>query len=356
MRFYVRMLLCFAGIALVFLLSGNSAPGRIPSREQAATTGSRARDWLSFFPLEAGNEWIYSDGTVSFTVKVQSAAQEANGMKYFEVAGYFPEDPTKVRKLRRGPLGQILEYNPGGDDFLWYRFENVRGAWRFDAGSDIHCISGSRISVGDVGAKVEVPAGIFERTMRLDFASSCMDAGIANEYFADGIGLVQRVLHTIAGPRIFQLVSASVGPAILPAASYGIEVSADRPVYYNNLMPPVSNPWPTAKVRLIVRNQTEWPVEFAFPTSQRFDFIVRDRSGKEVLRWSDGKVFLQVAGREILLKGLRSYAADIVLKGRDGKPLPAGYYTLVGYLATQDSASGVFSMIGSLTFVIMDLH
>ena len=89
-----------------------------------------------------------------------------------------------------------------------------------------------------------------------------MDAGISSEYFAGGVGLVQRVLNTIAGPRTIQLVSASVGPSELPVTSYGVEVSLDRPVYYNNLMPPVIAPWPIARVRLAVRNETELPVEF----------------------------------------------------------------------------------------------
>jgi hypothetical protein len=163
-------------------------------------------------------------------------------------------------------------------------------------------------------------------------------------------------MNTIAGPRTFQLVAAHVGASELPSASYGIEVSLDRPFYYNNLMPPIIDPWPTARARLAVRNHTEWPVEFTFPTSQRFDFIVRDASGKEVLRWSDGRVFLQVIGRETLFQDSRIYSADIVLKSRDGRPLPAGSYTLVGYLTTPGSGSGLWSMSGVVVFEIRDLH
>ena len=356
MKCALRSFLLFAAIGFVCLLTGTYAQSGAGTMDQAATPSPRARYWLAFFPLEVGNEWVYSDGAASFTVQVLRATSEANGMKYFEVAGYFPDDPARVRKLRQGPFGQIFEYNPEGEDFLWYRFENFRGAWRLESGENIPCVVGSRVSAGETGAKVDVPAGIFERTLRLDFVPPCMDAGIASEYFADGVGLVQRVMHTIAGPRAVKLAAARVGRSMLPAASYGIEVSTDRPVYFNNLMPPIFNPWPTARVRLIVRNETEWPVEFAFTTSQRFDFIVRDASGKEVLRWSDGKAFLQVLGRETLLEGSRSYAADILLRGRDGKPLPAGSYTLVGYLTAQGSESGAFSMAGSLTFDIRDLH
>ena len=107
-------------------------------------------------------------------------------------------------------------------------------------------------------------------------------------------------------------------------------------------MPPIVNPWPTARARLVVRNGTEIPVEFDVATSQRFDFIVRDALGQEVLRWSDGRAFAQVLGRETLRNESRSYSADLVLRSRDGKRLPAGRYTLVGYLTTQGSESGLW--------------
>jgi hypothetical protein len=107
---------------------------------------------------------------------------------------------------------------------------------------------------------------------------------------------------------------------------------------------------------LVVRNNTEMPVEFTFPTSQRFDFIVRDALGKEVLRWSDGKMFLQVVGKEILLDQSRRYPAAIVLKDRKGNVLPAGLYTLTGVLTLQDSESGIQGMSGVVTFALRDLH
>jgi len=357
MKRHMRSFFLPAGIMLVCLLPGSHARQRaLPIEQTPAVASQRAPDWPAFFPLEVGNEWVYSDGTASFTVKVLRETLEANRMKYFEVSDYFPYDTDKVRKLRRDPLGRVLEYNPAGEDYIWYRFGNVRGAWRFDTGEDIPCITGSRVSIGDVGATVNVPAGNFERALRLDFAAMCMDGGIVSEYFAGGVGLVQRVMNTIAGPRAFQLVAAHVGASELPAASYGIEVSLDRPIYYNNLMPPIIDSWPAARARLTVRNHTELPVEFTFPTSQRFDFIVRDALGREVLRWSDGRVFLQVIGRETLLKESRSYLAGIVLKSRDGRRLPAGFYTLVGCLTAQGSGSGLWDMTGTIIFEIRDVH
>lgn len=357
MRYRMRSVLISCGLAIVCLLTAAQAQRQMQSTEQTPGQLSlRGSDWLAFFPLEPGSEWVYSDGISSFTVQVTGAALEANGLKYYEVSGYFPNDPVKVRKLRRGSLGQVLEYNPAGADYLWYRFGNVRGSWRFESAGEIPCITGSQVSVGDAAAAVEVPAGSFKRSLRLDFLTPCADAGLTAEYFAAGVGLVQRVVETIAGPRTFRLVAAQLGASRFPEAFYGIEISLDRPVYYNNLMPPIANPSPTARAVLVLRNRTEFPVEFTFPTSQRFDFIVRDAKNQEVLRWSDGRAFMQVVGQETLRNESRSYAADILLRSRDGKLLTAGFYTIVGYLTTLGSGSGNLTTMATVTFEIRDLH
>jgi hypothetical protein len=344
------------GVVLLMLLPTLLAEQRNPPMERAPMPGSRGTyDRPPFFPLEVGNEWVYSDGAGRFTIQVLRETIEANGLKYFEVSGYLPNDPARTRKLRRAFPDHIYEYNPQGEDFLWYQFGNFDASWLFNSGDEIPCITGSRVAVGSVDAKVDVPAGIFSRALRLDFASRCADAGIENEYYAGGVGLVQRVLHTIAGPRTLRLITAYLRGVEFPP-SYGVGISLDRPLYYNNLMPPVVDPSPTARVRLTVRNDTEWPVQLTFPTSQRFDFIVQDSQGKEMTRWSDNRAFLEVVGEETLLKETRSYSADLVLRSRDGKPLPEGLYTITGYLTTQGSGPNSMNIAATAGFEIRDLH
>jgi hypothetical protein len=202
-----------------------------------------------------------------------------------------------------------------------------------------------------------VPAGSFTQVMRLDFIpSKCADGGISREYFARGVGLIRRVMNTIAGPLNIDLVSAKVGSTQIPLGGYGVEIASDRPVYYNNYMPPIVDPAPTLKAQLTVRNETEIPVEFIFATSQRFDFIVRDPLGKEVLRWSTGRNFLQALGHETLVKGKLTYNADLVLKGKNGKPLPEGFYQLEGVLTTVGWNAGLLATQGSVYFQIKNVH
>lgn len=52
----------------------------------------------------------------------------------------------------------------------------------------------------------------------------------------------------------------------------------------------------TGEVRLVlhVTNVTRDAIDFTFPTSQRYDFVVADAAGREVWRWSADRAFLQV--------------------------------------------------------------
>ena len=44
---------------------------------------------------------------------------------------------------------------------------------------------------------------------------------------------------------------------------------------------------------LHVTNDTPRPQTFTFPSSQRYDFVVRTSAGEEVWRWSEGMMFMQ---------------------------------------------------------------
>ena len=54
------------------------------------------------------------------------------------------------------------------------------------------------------------------------------------------------------------------------------------------------------QLTLHVTNTSSRPVEFTFPSSQRYDFIVRRAGGEEVWRWSEGMMFTQAISRVTL--------------------------------------------------------
>jgi len=54
----------------------------------------------------------------------------------------------------------------------------------------------------------------------------------------------------------------------------------------------------TVSVRVV--NEGSEPVRLNFSTTQRFEILVQDRQGRVVWRWSHGKYFSQVLGKEVL--------------------------------------------------------
>jgi hypothetical protein len=354
MKSSIRIACLFIGLGMVYSQASVIAQKidrtieRPPSRVSPSTGV-----WSTFFPLAVGNEWIYSIGYDNLRVQVLRETEESNGLKYFEILGYFLPWTGGKNKIRRGPSGEILEYNPNGPDFLWYHFGPPAKPWPLESGSRIPCVSGSILTPSATSKTVVVPAGSFANALPIAFyQSSCADSGISMEYFAGSVGLVQREVESIAGPVAWKLIFARIDGQEYPAASYGVQVSMDCPVYYNNLMPPADNPSPTARVMLAVKNTTEIPMQFYFSDGQQYDFVVRDSLGNEVLRWSDDKFFTQSAGNETLVNGTLRYTAEIKLQSRDAKPLPAGFYTLSGYLTAKGSASQPSGTSGMVPFEI----
>lgn len=95
------------------------------------------------------------------------------------------------------------------------------------------------------------------------------------------------------------LVSACAGPEppngadLVEDPTDGIQllVSIDRFTYA---------PGDPLEVRIQLVNRTGVARALSFPTSQRYELIIRDEAGADVYRWSDDTMFLQVLGEELL--------------------------------------------------------
>lgn len=102
------------------------------------------------------------------------------------------------------------------------------------------------------------------------------------------------------------------------------------PLSYNTLVSKATyTPVEPVEMRLMVRNETAEPVTLIFPSSQRFDFIVRGRAG-EVWRWSHGKRFLDVV--QTVSLGSRQtleYVVSWDQRDSNGRPVRPGAYEVV---------------------------
>jgi hypothetical protein len=65
----------------------------------------------------------------------------------------------------------------------------------------------------------------------------------------------------------------------------------------------------TVRLKLVVRNDTQEPIELVFPSGKTYDFWIMDSTGNEVWRWSADRVFTQAVVKR-LLKPSEGYVVE----------------------------------------------
>ncbi|MFO7173814.1 MAG: BsuPI-related putative proteinase inhibitor [Bacillota bacterium] len=84
------------------------------------------------------------------------------------------------------------------------------------------------------------------------------------------------------------------------------------------------------RAKLTVANPGKEPVTIRFPSSRQYDFVLRDEKGKEVWRWSQGRVFAQsVMDARLNTGATLTYEADLP------QNLAAGTYTLEAWFLAE---------------------
>jgi hypothetical protein len=127
--------------------------------------------------------------------------------------------------------------------------------------------------------------------------------------------LAAAVLIFACGPRSHPSAVAA-RPAVGDTSAVVAEVRIDAPAGARSV-----------RFALSVANGTGKRVELSFPTGQTHDFAVLDGTGREVWRWSDGRLFTQLVQRKLL------DVRDVVTYDeRWPAPPAAGRYTLVAVL------------------------
>lgn len=315
---------------LLFSLTAGLAPAQISLRGRVAATGTTA----NYFPLEVGNSWTYqwrgaaAQGSASVKVTGQ---REMGGLVYYSLEGYTPE-PAWVRTNDRG---QLVEFRPEtGAELLWYDFGAPLGM-TWEPQLPVDCLGQATIS--SRSADMQTPAGDFSGALVVTYGpTECADAGFVEEAFVPRLGLVRRIITTIAGPREMVLLEATLGTTTIQGSRVSVTLALDRPLYVANLMPPTdpSRSIPRLRAELIVENTTDFEWSLTFPSGQRFDFEIRNPQDMVVYRWSDGRFFTQAVGTIDLSPGKQVFSVEIPLSDETGQPLAAGSYTIGGWLTT----------------------
>jgi hypothetical protein len=159
------------------------------------------------------------------------------------------------------------------------------------------------------------PAGHFDNVLEVRYrTSTCADAGLELEQFAENIGMIRRTEQSFVGPRSFELIAAHIGNLSIqaqPHAAFTISVDTTTPQS------------PVVTMTLQADGQ-----QLTFPSGQEYDIVLRDSAGKSVYRWSFGRLFIQSVHTRTIT-GEWTENVPILLPDP-----PSGTYTLQMWLTT----------------------
>jgi hypothetical protein len=253
----------------------------------------------TYFPMHVGNQWVYSyqnrldPQTTTKTVSVDASYFEStSGTLWFRMRGYNGD----YHWLRYTSIGRVYEWRSR----QWYRLGAAPGyKWTMSILDDaahgaIECSQGAKLEVVSRNESVTVPAGTFS-TIHIRFATACNDAGITDEWFAQGVGLVRRETETIGGPAVWALDHATIsGKAIGGGAATNavdISVATDQSSYYEDHMPTIGTPQrsgATVKITARIVPQSGRDTTLNFTDFNTWNVEIVDASGNVV--WSNPKL------------------------------------------------------------------
>lgn len=269
-----------------------------------------------YFPLQVGNVWIYKGaGTASgktLTIEITGTAQ-FGGVTYAVLHGLTEPDAY----LRQDDSGNLFAYDTAsGQEKPWFAFQAVEGT---AYNSVVSCCGKAMVS--SRAGKYAGPIGTFDYALLMSYPG-VFQVGIANDTFLPYVGLVSRSTAT-GGPSYatYDLIYARLGGVtVLSGPQVSFAVTVDKASY------PAGLTEMTGRLTLNVKGD---PLEITFSSGQEFDFLIRNERGREVYRWSLGRVFTQ-ALKTIRVSGEKNWVVDVKLDN----PLPAGQYVAEGYLTT----------------------
>jgi hypothetical protein len=240
-----------------------------------------------YFPLQEGNTWTYREPATGRTSSVHVGQSMAiAGHLYYDLIGYTDTDLWVRIEETYGAL--VYWDGVRNQDILLTSFEQFEGG---------HWVAPFRPCPDQDGqAQLKLgnhdgPAGPIAGVLEIQYRSiGCADVGLLQEQYADHLGMLRRVVSTIAGPRTFDLIAARVGTItidVVPSASFSVSLGPTTGV---GSVP--------ATFRLHVNSNS--PLTLSFPSGQEYDFALKDSAGTTLWKLSPSQTFLQAPHQRIV--------------------------------------------------------
>ena len=276
-----------------------------------------------FFPLHEGNTWTYREPVTgqTFSVRVGQPVTIA-GHLYYDLIGYTDTDLQVRIEETYGALVYWDEVR--NQEILLTSFEQFEGGqWvaRFRPCPEQD--GQGQLKLGNHDGPAGPIAGVLEIQYR---SIGCADIGVLQEQYADHLGMLRRVVSTIAGPRTFDLIAARVGNITIdaaPQASFSVSVG------------PMTGAGPVlATSRLRVNSKL--PLTLLFSSGQEYDFALKNSAGATLWRWSASRTFLQALHQRIVTDEW-SATVEIPWPTTSGGALQPGDYTVEAVVTNANS-------------------
>ena len=110
-------------------------------------------------------------------------------------------------------------------------------------------------------------------------------------------------------------------------ATHGRSIAPNGPALVSTLGVTVKN---GVKMDFRVVNEGSKRLEVNFPSGKTHEVVVVDSLGREVWRWSDGRMFTQTLQNKVL------HASDTLDYDAEWRNAPAGKYTVIATLASEN--------------------
>jgi hypothetical protein len=233
-----------------------------------------------FFPLRDGNSWTYREPVTgqTFSVRVGPPVAAADHT-YYKLTGYLDSELlVRIEEV----YGALVYWDEARNrEIPLTSFEQFEGGYwlaPFRPCADQEGQTQLKRGIHDG------PAGPVSDVLEVRYrVFGCADIGLAQEQYAEHIGMLRRVQTTIAGPRTFDLISARVGNLTIaapPSGSFSVSVGPTLAAG------PVS-----ATFRLQVNSPS--PLTLSFSSGQEYDFALDDSAGNTLWTWSASRMFVQ---------------------------------------------------------------
>jgi hypothetical protein len=327
-------------LAVLIFAAAFQAPmsGLTQSSQTSATPPAAASDTAAFLapdylPLNLGNRWIYTKSESRFkktdTVRIEIISAPIIRWRTWYIFSQLPFAPG-LESANNVPI----RYDPDTKRFV--RLAQEGEVPLFPVGEDSDASFDA--SVDENGRAVP------NRTSYLTCAD-CTDSGM-EMVFDRGVGVTAILVTHPWGTESYELKSAEVNQH-----KFGDPIPVNKPKEpgAKPAGPVISRADPTlsltvekkdngAHFRLKVKNPTESFLSFNFNSSQKYDFVVREKeSGFEIWRWSKGNFFTQVVHNQALLPEQEwEFEFFWDFKDNERNDIQKGEYFVSGILTTRD--------------------